>query len=180
YPGAWQQNVEVRAESVLSFHAVFACQTLIASDISKLRIKLVRQTDDRIWEEVDNWSYPVLYKPNRFQTRIQFIECWVLSKMRSGNAYVLLQRGRDDRGLERVEAMYVLDPNRVTPLLTETGDVYYRRDADELAGVDQDIAVPARDIIHARLNCLFRPLGGLSPGTANWLAATQGLSTRPD
>lgn len=180
FPGAWQRNVEVRAESVLSFHAVFACQTLIASDISKLRIKLVRQTDDRIWEEVDNWSYPVLYKPNRFQTRIQFIECWVLSKMRSGNTYVLLQRGKDDRGLERVEAMYVLDPNRVTPLLTETGDVYYRLDADELSGIGQDIVVPARDIIHDRFNCLFHPLVGLSPIFANGLAATHGLSIQND
>lgn len=180
FPGAWQRNVEVRAESVLSFHAVFACQTLIASDISKLRIKLVRQTKDRIWEEVDNWSYPVLLKPNRFQTRIQFIECWMLSKMRSGNTYVLLQRGKDDRGLERVDAMYVLDPNRVTPLVTETGDVYYRLDADELSGVDQDIVVPARDIIHDRFNCLFHPLVGLSPIFANGLAATHGLSIQND
>jgi HK97 family phage portal protein len=179
-PGFWQRNIEVKAENVLSFHAVFACQTLIASDIAKLRIKLVSQTRDRIWQEVDNWSYPVLNKPNHFQTRIQFMESWILSKMRSGNTYVLLQRGKNDRGLERVEAMYVLDPQRVKPLLTETGDVYYELSADQLSGMTQDIVVPARDIIHDRFNCLFHPLVGLSPIFANGLAATHGLAIQND
>jgi len=35
FTGAWQQNVEVRADNVLTYFAVFACTTLIASDISR-------------------------------------------------------------------------------------------------------------------------------------------------
>jgi phage portal protein BeeE len=34
----------------------------------------------------------VLRKPNRFQTRIQFLESWALSKLSRGNTYVLKQR----------------------------------------------------------------------------------------
>src|SRR5690606_15139072 len=75
FAGAWQQNVEVRYDSVLSNHADFACRTLIASDISKLRIKLVKKDENGIWEETTNPAYsPVLRKPNHFQNRIQFFE----------------------------------------------------------------------------------------------------------
>ena len=103
FSGAWQQNVEVNFDSVLSNHADFACRTLIASDIAKMRVKLVQRDQYRIWTEVDNFGYQVLIKPNRYQTRIQFFESWVLSKLQRGNTYVLKQRGgqpdgRDGRG----------------------------------------------------------------------------------
>lgn len=173
FTGAWQQNVEVKLDNVLSFHAVFACQTLIASDIAKLRIKLVAQDSDGIWTEVKNAAYsPVLRKPNAFQNRIQFYEAWVLSKLQSGNTYVLKQR--DGRGV--VVKMYVLDPNRVKPLVAPNGDVFYDLCLDHLSEVEDQVIVPARDIIHDRFNCLFHPLVGLSPVFANGLAATQGLS----
>ena len=173
FTGAWQQNVEVKLDNVLSFHAVFACQTLIASDIAKLRIKLVAQDSDGIWSEVKNAAYsPVLRKPNGFQNRIQFYEAWVLSKLQSGNTYVLKQR--DGRGV--VVKLYVLDPNRVKPLVAPNGEVFYDLCLDHLSEVEDQVVVPARDIIHDRFNCLFHPLVGLSPVFANGLAATQGLS----
>ncbi len=173
FTGAWQQNVEVKLDNVLSFHAVFACQTLIASDIAKLRIKLVAQDSDGIWTETKNAAYsPVLRKPNGFQNRIQFYEAWVLSKLQSGNTYVLKQR--DGRGV--VVKMYVLDPNRVKPLVAPNGEVFYDLCLDHLSEVEDQVVVPARDIIHDRFNCLFHPLVGLSPVFANGLAATQGLS----
>src|SRR5690606_6128639 len=75
FPGAFQRNVEVKFDSVLSFHADFACKTLIASDIAKLRVRLVARDDNGIWTEVANPAYsPVLRKPNPWQTRIQFFE----------------------------------------------------------------------------------------------------------
>jgi len=173
FTGAWQQNVEVKLDNVLSFHAVFACQTLIASDIAKLRIKLVAQDSNGIWTEVKNAAYsPVLRKPNGFQNRIQFYEAWVLSKLQSGNTYVLKQR--DGRGV--VVKLYVLDPNRVKPLVAPNGEVFYDLCLDHLSEVEDQVVVPARDIIHDRFNCLFHPLVGLSPVFANGLAATQGLS----
>lgn len=173
FAGAWQKNVTIRRDNVLSFHAVFACQTLIASDIAKLRIKLVQKTGDDIWVETRNPAYtPVLRKPNAFQNHIQFIESWVLSKLQSGNTYVLKQR--DGRGV--VKALYVLDPARVTPLIADNGDVFYDLQIDQLSGVMEHVVVPAREIIHDRFNCMFHPLVGLSPIFANGLAATQGLN----
>lgn len=173
YAGAWQRNVEVSFDNVLSFHAVFACQTLIASDIAKLRIKLVAQDSNEIWTEAKNPAYsPVLRKPNHFQNRIQFMENWVLSKLQRGNTYVLKQR--DGRGV--VTRLYVLDPTLVRPLVADNGDVYYELRTDALTGVGETVTVPAREIIHDRFNCFFHPLVGLSPIFANGLAATQGLS----
>jgi HK97 family phage portal protein len=174
FGGAWQRNVTVDREAVIAFHAVFACMTLIASDIAKLRVKLVAQDSDGIWSEVSNPAYsPVLRKPNGFQTRIQFWENWALSKLSRGNTYVLKQR--DNRNV--VTALYVLDPCRVRPLITPDGAVYYELKADNLAGLtEEELIVPASEIIHDRFNCLFHPLVGIPPIYANGLAATQGLS----
>lgn len=173
FPGAWQRNVEVNKESVLAFHAVFACMTLIARDIAKLRVKLVQKDSGGIWSEVANPAYsPVLRKPNGYQTRIQFWESWVLSKLSCGNTYVL--KVRDGRGV--VTQMHILDPARVKPLVSDSGDVFYEIQPDNLSAGKESITVPAREIIHDRFNTLFHPLVGLSPIFANGLAATQGLN----
>ncbi|WP_421930144.1 phage portal protein [Nitratireductor rhodophyticola] len=173
FSGAWQNNVEVDFSSVLSFHADFACRTLIASDISKLRVKLVKKDDDGIWTEVSSPAYsPVLRKPNHFQNRIQFFETWVLSKLQRGNTYILKQR--DNGG--SVRQMFVLDPLRVKPLVADDGSVFYELNTDELSGLPARVIVPAREIIHDRFNCMFHPLVGMSPIYAGGLAAMQGLA----
>lgn len=172
YAGAWQNNVEVDLTAVQSNPADFACKTLIASDIAKLRVKLVQRSKDGIWLEVDNRNYQVLVKPNHFQTRIQFFESWALSKLNKGNAVILKQRDRAGG----VEAMYVLDWSLVRPLVADNGDVFYELSADKLSGVGQTVVVPAREIIHDRFNTLFHPLVGVSPIFAAGLAATHGLA----
>lgn len=172
FTGAWQRNVELRAEDVLTYAAVYACVTLIASDIGKLRIKLVEQDAEGVWTETDNPAYsPVLRKPNHYQTRIKFLEQWMLSKFIHGNTYILKQR--DQRGV--VMALYVLDPQRVKPLVAPNGDVYYSLDADHLSRVGDAVTVPAREIIHDVIATLYHPLVGVSPLSACWLSATQGI-----
>lgn len=172
FSGAWQRNVEVKFDTAMQFNAVFACQTLIASDISKLRVKLVQQDDEGIWSEVRNSAYsPVLRKPNHYQNRIQFFESWVLSKLARGNTYVL--KSRDGRN--GVQKMFVLDPTRTRPLIATSGDVYYEISTDHLVGItDNKVVVPASEIIHDRFNCLFHPLVGLSPVFAAGLSAMNG------
>lgn len=178
FAGAWQRNIKVNRDNVLSNPANFACKTLIASDIAKLRVKLVAKDSSGIWTEVDNSAYgPVLRKPNHFQTRNQFWESWVLSKLGHGNTYVLKQRdNRGGQGGGNVNELYVLDPNLVTPLVSDDGSVFYQLQQDNLSGVKIDVVVPASEIIHDRYNCLFHPLVGLSPIFANGVAATQALN----
>lgn len=172
FTGAWQRNMEMRPESVVSNPTEFACRTLIASDIAKLRVKLVENSGDGIWTETSNPAYsPVLRAPNRFQTRIQFWECWLLSKLGTGNTVVLKER--DDRNV--VVRLYILDWYKVKPLVAPDGSVYYQLAADNLAGINEQVTVPASEIIHDRFNCLFHPLCGLPPIFASGLSAMQGI-----
>jgi HK97 family phage portal protein len=175
FTGAWQRNQELRVDqtAVLSNHAVYACATRIASDVSKLRVKLVAWSDTaRIWQEVDSPAFsPVLRKPNRYQTRIQFWENWELSKLLRGNSYALKER--DNRGI--VTSLYILAPDRVTPLVADDGSVYYRLAEDRLSGLEDEVTVPASEIIHDRWNCLFHPLVGTSPIYAAGMAAAHGM-----
>jgi HK97 family phage portal protein len=172
YPGAWQNNDELTTDNILSFATVYACISLIAQDIGKMRPKLVQKQDSGIWKEVEAAAFsPVLRKPNHFQTRIKFLEYWVASKLIHGNAYALKQR--DGRG--NVVKMYLLDPQRVTPLVSDNGEVFYQLRTDQLSGLEADVLVPAREIIHDIEIALFHPLIGVSPIFACGLAATQGI-----
>lgn len=173
FAGAWQRNISIDLNTVHTFHAIFACETLIASDCSKLAVLLKKKDGDGIWTETTNPAYsPVLRRPNHYQNRIQYWESYFLSKLRRGNVYVL--KGRDNRNV--VTELYPLDPCRVRPLISDSGDVFYELSTDNLSGVGNEVIVPAREIIHDRMNCLFHPLVGISPLYANGLAATQGLN----
>lgn len=173
FMGAWQSDVEVRQDLVMAQTTVFACITLIASDIGKLRLKLMQQNPGGIWDEISSPAFsPVLRKQNRYQTRQKFIEQWIVSKLSHGNTYVLKER--DNRGI--VTGLYVLDPNRVKPLVAPDGSVYYQLQMDIISHVPEGLeAVPASEIIHDRMVCLFHPLVGVSPIFACGLAATQAL-----
>jgi len=174
YPGAWQQNVVVNSDTAAMFHADFACKTLIARDIAKLRVKLAEKDDNGIWSETINPAFsPVLRQPNDYQTRNQFYEAWMLSKLSRGNTYVL--KVRDARNI--VWALHVLDPTRVQPLIADDGSVFYRLNADNVAGIGE-IVVPARDIIHDRMNCLFHPLVGVPPVFASGLSSMLGINAQ--
>lgn len=174
WAGAFQQGYEPdRNNRVLAFSAVYACVTLRANDIAKLRIKLMEfDKKDSIWTEVESSSFsPVLRKPNRYQTRIQFLAQWITSKLLQGNTYILKER--DARKV--VTNLYVLDPRLVSPLITEDGAVYYQIGADPLSGVQRDLpAVPASEIIHDRMLTPYHPLCGVSPIYACGMSATQG------
>lgn len=174
FAGAWQQNQEIKLDSVLAHSTVFRCISLIASDVAKMRLRLVVQDADGIWSETDSPAYsPVLRKPNRWQNRIQFITNWMESKLIRGNTYVLKER--DNRGV--VVRLYVLAPDRVKPLVADDGSVFYELQQDALSGLSQNsVTVPASEIIHDRWNTLFHPLVGLSPIFAAGLAATGGLA----
>lgn len=171
FTGAFQQDVNVDRKAVLAYHAVFSCITLIAADISKLRPRLM-QENKGIWAEISFGKFGVLARPNAWQNRIQFFENWITSKLARGNAYILKKRN----GNGDVEALYVLCPDLVQPLVSESGEVFYRLSPDYLSEVDDQFIVPASEIIHDRFNCLFHPLIGLSPIFACGLAATKGLN----
>jgi HK97 family phage portal protein len=194
FTGAWQRNVEVRFDNILTFSTVYACVTLISGDIGKLCLNLVEEDEENdIWKEIDAPAFsPVLLKPNHYQTRQKFIEQWVTSKLLHGNTYVLKER--DSRNV--VTAMYVLDPLLTRVLVAPDGSIYYQLSTNWLAGVQGEtgidmtvayginstdltkgaVTIPASEIIHDVMIPFYHPLLGVSPLTACGLAATQGLN----
>jgi HK97 family phage portal protein len=174
FTGAWQKNVEVRLENVLTFPAVYACIDLIAGDIGKLCLNLKEEIDDDVWEKIKVSAFsPVLRRPNRYQITQKFIEQWITSKLIYGNTYVLKER--DDSNV--VRALYVLDACRTTVLEAPDGSVFYRVAKSALAGIEEsDVRIPASEIIHDVGFAPYHPLCGVSPISASGLAAVQGLN----
>ena len=173
YGGAFQQNVVVDApRQILAFSAVFACVTLIAADIAKLGVMLMAEDASGIHARLKTFSpyQAVLQKPNRYQSWFKFMEQWIVSKLLYGNAYILKER--DARGI--VTDLYVLEAQRVTPLVAEDGSVYYQLSRDHLSGLAEPVTVPASEIIHDMMVSLWHPLVGVSPIYACGVSATMG------
>ena len=113
-------------------------------------LQLKKKLNNGIWaDHSDAKISPLLRKPNSFQTRMQFFESWMNSKLSDGNTYVL--KLRDEHGA--VKQLRVLDYNKVTPYVTEDGEIFYQVRPDNVHGLEQQVMVPAREIIHDRFNC---------------------------
>lgn len=175
FAGAWQRNIEEKHATVLCYPTLYACLNRIAQDIGKLPFLLKREDDNGIWKlDTANTSFwPVLRKPNHYQTAQQFRESWILSKLIHGNAYVL--KVRDNRDV--VVKLFVLDPCSVLPMVSDSGDVYYQINYSTAQNLLPEsypatqLIVPAREIIHDRLNCFHHQLIGVPPlCAAHWPA----------
>ncbi|ASK92634.1 phage portal protein [Xanthomonas campestris pv. trichodesmae] len=175
FMGAWQRNMEERHESVMTYPTLYACMNRINSDIGKLPFVLKVEGADGIWriDTANTAFWPVLRKPNAYQTAQQFREAWILSKLSQGNTYVL--KGRDERNV--VTRLWVLDPNRVQPMVSDSGDVFYQVNygsGDNLLPEKypgDQLVIPASEIIHDRMNCFHHQLIGVPPlCAANWAA----------
>jgi HK97 family phage portal protein len=174
-PGAWQigkGSGNITSEAFLTFSAVYACVRIISEDISKLPINFYDV--DAAGDRSLNRTYPtnaLLRKPNPYQNRVQFIEAFVISYLLTGNTYVM--KRYDGRGI--VNRMDVLNPRAVTPYITPEGDIFYRIGAQNIAGIVEATIVPARDIIHHRLQISpIYPLLGVTPIYAAAASSTAG------
>lgn len=178
YSGAWQQNVEERRGDLLCYPTLYACISSISQDIGKLPFQLMERRPEGVYREVENPAYsPVLREPNHYQNPQQFREAWILSLLLDGNTYIL--KGRDNRGV--VTRLYVLDPCRVTTLVSDSGDVFYQLNYSTAANLLPDgypaeqLTIPAREIIHDRINPFHHQLVGVPPLYAAALAAGKNL-----
>jgi HK97 family phage portal protein len=177
FAGAWQRNIDEKREDLITYPTLYACISRISSDIGKLPFTLRTKNESDIWVTVSNPSYdPVLRKPNPFQTASQFREYWLLTKLTQGNAYIL--KGRDQRGV--VIQLYVLNPERVIPMVSDSGAVFYQLQTDALNGLPADypaenLIVPASEIIHDRCMTVHHPLIGIPPLAAAYWPAVKNM-----
>lgn len=174
FAGAWQQNREINLTNVRDFFAIYACQTLISADISKISVNVKAKDGDGVPVVINN---AILQRPNEFQNSTQFRQWWITSKLIAGNTFVLKQR--DARG--KITALTILDPGKVLPLVAEDGSVYYRLGQDFLAKLKEtDLIIPASEIIHDRYQPQTHPLVGVSPIFSAALAGALGKKIQED
>ena len=177
FAGAWQRNIEEKRADLLTYPTLFGVIYRISSDIGKLPYCLMTEQESGISRKTESSSYsPVLGKPNNYQTAAQFRESWMLSKLLAGNTYIL--KRRDARNV--VTDLYVLDPERVMPMVSDAGEVYYQLQTDSLntlpVGYPADrLIVPASEIIHDRCMTLHHPLIGVPPLAAAYWPALKNM-----
>lgn len=179
FSGAFQQNVEEKRGDLITYPTLYACLYRISSDIGKLPYMLMASTPEgisRLAPESQQAAYTVLQTPNAFQTQGQFREYWMLSKLTQGNTYVL--KRRDDRRV--VVDMYILDPERVMPLVSDAGEVFYQLYTDPLNTLPANyptanLIVPASEIIHDRCMTVHNPLIGIPPLAAAYWPALKNM-----
>lgn len=165
----WLANVrECNDASLLAFSAVFACVSIISSDLAKLPARVLKTRPDGGTEAVP--EHPVarlLNRPNGYQTRVDFVQQFVASLLLAGNAYAF--KARDAKGA--ISALHVLDAARVRALLTDAGEAFY-----EYAGPSGKATLPASEVIHHRVFTAGHPLAGISPMYAAGPSAAVGAT----
>lgn len=177
FAGAFQRNMEETRGDLLCYPTLYACVMRPSTDVGRLPFCLKQKQNNGIWVEIENPAYsPVLRKPNPWQTAQQFRELWLVSKLTQGNTYIL--KRRDNRGV--VIALYILDPCRVQPMVTDSGAVYYQLQIDQLNTLPPNypsdkLMVPASEIIHDRCITIHHPLVGVPPLSAAYWPAVKNL-----
>jgi HK97 family phage portal protein len=147
---------------------VFACVALYARTIAQLPGQHFRKRDDNGADVILNSAASrILRKPNGYQTRSDFLYNLVSSHLMQGNGYALALRNSRNE----VDALHLLDPKQVYPLIGEDGSIFYsvgpnqilEKLADPPGDNELRWVIPERDILHIRTFCPKHPLIGVPP-----------------
>jgi len=103
----------------------------------------------------------ILRRPNDYQTISDFLLNATRSLYLNGNAYAFALR--NDRN--EISELHLMNPKTVTPVVAETGDVFYRMSGNRVIDEQFDnLIIPSRDVLHIRLHTdVDDPLIGKSP-----------------
>lgn len=169
YPQTWWQADMPLGNAVADyekFGPVYTCVAIIAQDLSRIPLMHVRVGENKKQEVVTNTAPPRLFRrPNRYQTRSDFILYLMRSLLMDGNAYAIVG-SRNMRG--EIESLYPITPTSIWPHVEpNSGEYFYRMGSDastELAEWDPAQAwIGPEDVLHVRLQTPRHPLIGESP-----------------
>jgi len=110
----------------------------------------------------------ILRYPNSYQSPSDFMLNLTRSLYADGNAYALALR--NDR--YEISELHLMDPRQSYPQIAVTGDIFYTLAGNDIIDrqTKDSLLVPARDVLHVRLNATRRrhpfPLVGDSPVAA--------------
>lgn len=176
-PYSWNWNFWQEGKNPLQGEcnaAVEAAVSAYAQTVAMLPGTVWRKRDDGGRDELP--SHPlaqILFQPNDYQTRSDFLMNQVRALLFRGNAYALAVR--NERGA--ITSLHPVGPQHVAVYVEpESQEVFYSIAPTDLTP-DQDTwpydverMVPAMYVWHVRMNTPFHPLVGVTPLTAAALA----------
>jgi HK97 family phage portal protein len=159
----------VSQATALQVSTVYACATIKAVDLARMRPRLYRVRPDRVLpngdrveggrDEVrDGALARLLRRPNRAQTWLRFASMMQMGVELKANAIAVILR---DPAGEPTE-MFPINADRVTVLEAANGWVFYQVsragmfEQSVLAGMP--MAIPAENVLHVRGVCVDTPL----------------------
>lgn len=170
----WQRNISARKESPTKNFAFFSCITVSSNSIANLPMVLTKKQADGTWQKTENkkyeWLLKLLNRPNPNQSTFQFLNRLGLNIQQSGNAYAWIERGT--RGT--IKNLWILPSGTTTLKVAPDGEVFYSVMQNDLSGLGS-VTLPASEILHFRINCLFFDLLGVAPLHAAAIHAAHGI-----
>ena len=133
-----QGAIQTRSELVPAY---LACVSAISTSLSKVPLRLIRVDSKngfpvRYTDATDIPLYNLLrYKPNNYQTSLQFRESLAVSLLKTGNAYAYIERDAN----KKVVAFHVISPTYISQvsLIEQNGKwkLWYRITCPTIIGL---------------------------------------------
>lgn len=143
----------VTFDSAMQLSAFWACVRLLAETVACLPITVYRTQAGRREADDTHWLHGLLtFKPNRYQTRIEFFETLMLNLCCWGNAYARIVRGVTGE----IVALLPLQSAQMQTELLPDGSIVHLHHTD--SGVE---AIAAENVWHIKL--FGNGIVGLSP-----------------
>lgn len=157
----WQRGYSVQSGTGCSA-IIEGCVGRYAQTVAMCPGDHWRTTDDGGRQRVPNSALTrVLRRPNDYQSISDFLLNLVRSLYFDGNAYALALRNNRFE----VDTLHLMHPRQCSPRVSDDGDVFYHLGGNEIVDrrLGGGLIVPARDVLHVRLQTPRHPLKGETP-----------------
>jgi len=112
----------VNFDTAMAVSAFWASTRILSETVAAMPLKCYKTNDGMKQEITDNHLWRLInYRPNRYQTRTEFIESLMLNLVCWGNAYIGITR--DARG--KIQSLFPLMSSQMCVELGGSGEVFY-------------------------------------------------------
>lgn len=137
-----ETGLEITADSSMTSSAVYGCVRVLSETVAQLPLILYSRIGEGKRRYTESRLYSILHdKPNRWQTRFEWVEMGMGHLLLRGNFYNRIVYGQGGEIVELVP----LHPDSTWPQMIEGDLWYWHRDQS-----GQDEAIPAREMFHIR------------------------------
>jgi len=167
-------TVSVNFDSAMGVPAFWACTKLLSEAVGGMALKSYEKVDGGFKEKTDYRLWKIInFKPNRYQTRVEFFETIVLNLSTNGNSYCAIER--DSQGTP-ISLLPLMSGSVEVELLSDGEVIYHHYSSNGNVRV-----FSSKSIWHTKL--FGNGLVGLSPlqyamATLGISIATQGRQTQ--